>query len=118
MKLGFHATKVTSDAVLMACLKLKEAVGLIPVIDSELRDNRMKKSTRYSIAELLKQSKYSQLAGYEDTDGAERLALDPAMRQVTESIINAYFSDINIWIFIVRNLRFWHKLEEHKGKSS
>jgi len=31
---------------------------------------------------LLRQSVYSRLAGYEDTNDAERLSVDPAMRQV------------------------------------
>ncbi len=32
--------------------------------------------------EKLRQSMYSRLAGYEDTNDAERLSVDPAMRQV------------------------------------
>jgi hypothetical protein len=80
LKLEFHGTKVTSDAGLLAYRELDEALGLTSAIDSELRDNRTGNNTRHSIAALLRQSIYSRLAGYEDTNDAERLALDPAMR--------------------------------------
>lgn len=83
LKLEFHGTKVTSDAGLLSYRELNEALGLTSAIDSELRDKRTGKNTRHSIAALLRQSIYSRLAGYEDTNDAERLALDPAMRCVT-----------------------------------
>jgi len=82
LKLEFHGTKVTSDAGLLAYRELDEALGLTSVIDSELSDNRMGKNTRHSIAALLRQSIYSRLAGYDDTNDAERLCVDPAMRHV------------------------------------
>ena len=82
LKLEFHGTKVTSDAGLLAYRELDEALGLTSAIDSELRDNRTGKNTRHSIASLLRQSKYSRLAGYDDTNDAERLCVDPAMRHV------------------------------------
>ncbi|MCP4612819.1 MAG: IS1380 family transposase [Planctomycetes bacterium] len=82
LKLEFHGTKVTSDAGLLAYRELDEALGLTSAIDSELRDNRTGKNTRHSIAALLRQSIYSRLAGYEDTNDAERLCVDPAMRHV------------------------------------
>jgi len=50
--------------------------------DSELCDNRTGKNTQHSIAALLRQSIYSKLAGYADTNDAERLCGDPAMRHV------------------------------------
>ena len=40
----------------------------------------LRKNTRHSIAALLRQSIYSRLAGYDDTNDAERLCVDPAMR--------------------------------------
>jgi len=40
MKLEFHGTKVTSDAGLLAYRELEEALGLIAMIHSELRDIR------------------------------------------------------------------------------
>ena len=40
------------------------------------------------MAALLRQSTYSRLAGYEDTNDAERLAVDPAMRWVVGARAN------------------------------
>lgn len=50
--------------------------------DSELRDIRTGKNTQHGLTALLRQSIYSRLAGYDDTNDAERSAVDPAMRHV------------------------------------
>ena len=82
LKLEFHGTKVTSDAGLLAYRELDEVLGLIAMINSELRDIRTGKNTQHGIAALLRQSIYSRLAGYDDTNDAERLCVDPAMRHI------------------------------------
>jgi hypothetical protein len=82
LKLEFHGTKITSDAGLLACRELDEALGLTSVIDSELRDIRKGKNTQHGLTALFRGSIYSRLAGYDDTNDAERLAVDPAMRHV------------------------------------
>ena len=82
LKLEFHGTKVTRDAGLLAYRELDEALGLTIMIGSEFYDNRKGKNTQHNITALLRQSIYNRLAGYDDTNDAERLALDPAMRQV------------------------------------
>jgi len=51
-------------------------------ISQVLRDNRTGKNTRHSLAALLRQSIYSRLAGYDDTNDAECPCVDPAMRHI------------------------------------
>lgn len=82
LKLEFHGTKVTSDGGLFAYRDLDDALGLTSTVDSELRDIRTGKNTQHGLAALPRQSIYSGLAGYDDTNDAERLAVDPAMRHV------------------------------------
>jgi len=82
LKLEFHGTKVTTDAGLLAYRELDEVLGLTTMMDSEFYDSRQGKNTQHNITALLRQSIYSRLAGYDDTNDAERLSVDPAMRRI------------------------------------
>jgi hypothetical protein len=82
LRLEFHGTKVTSDAGLLAYRELDEALGLTTMLSLDFHDNRSGRNTQHGISALIRQSIYSRLAGYEDTNDAERLCVDPAMRHV------------------------------------
>jgi hypothetical protein len=45
------------------------------MIESELHDNRKGKNTQHNIIALLRQSVYSSLAGYEDTNDGDCLSV-------------------------------------------
>ena len=82
IRLQFQGAKVTSDAGLLAVRELDEALGLTKLAGLRLADTRTGRNIQHDQVALLRQSVYSRLAGYEDTNDAERLAVDPAMRAV------------------------------------
>ena len=50
--------------------------------ESIIHDKRNGRNTRRSLGAQLRQSVFSRFAGYGDTDDVDRLAVDPAIRQV------------------------------------
>jgi hypothetical protein len=82
LRLEFHGAKITSDAGLLACRELDGALGLTEAAPTYLRETRGGRNVQHELVPLLRQSVYSRLAGYEDTNDAVRLARDPAMQAV------------------------------------
>jgi hypothetical protein len=82
LRLEFHGNTITSDAGLLACRELDQALGLTENAPAYLRETRGGRNVQHELVPMLRQSVYSRLAGYEDTNDAARLASDPAMRAV------------------------------------
>ena len=83
IKLEFHGARLTSDGGLLAYMELDEALGLFNSASDVMNDKRTGRSIQYDMTNLLRQSVYSRLAGYEDVNDAQRLTIDPVMRAVT-----------------------------------
>ena len=81
LKVDFQGSGVTSDGGLILIRELDERLGLGELIEQHLTDSRAK-NARLPFADLLRQSVYSRLAGYEDLNDAERLSQDPTFRLI------------------------------------
>jgi hypothetical protein len=82
VRLEFHGSILTSDAGLLALRELDEALGLTGMAGDYLQDRRTGRNILHHLIPLLRQSVFSRVAGYDDTNDADRLAQDPAMRVV------------------------------------
>ena len=81
LKVDFQGSRVTSDGGLILVRELDERFGFRELIEQHLTDSRGK-NTQLPLADLLRQSIYSRMAGYEDVNDAERLAQDPTFRLI------------------------------------
>jgi len=84
LRLEFHGSKVTTDAGLIAYRELESVLGLFESASQVLLDRRTGRNVQHGMGNLLRQSIYSRLAGYEDVNDATRMSKDPVMRAITE----------------------------------
>src|SRR5579859_6792360 len=82
LKVDFQGSRVTSDGGLILVRELDERLGFGELIEQHLTDSRRGKNTQFPFADLLRQSVYSRLAGYEDLNDAQRLSQDPIFRLI------------------------------------
>jgi len=81
LMVDFQGSRVTSDGGLILVRELDERLGFGELATACLTDTRAK-NAQLPIVDLLRQSVYSRLAGYEDVNDAERLARDPSFRLI------------------------------------
>ena len=82
VRVEFRGATITSDAGLLACRELDDALSLTDSADEFLKESRTGKNILHQLIPLLRQSVYSRLAGYDDTNDADRLSQGPALRVV------------------------------------
>src|SRR5262249_57305936 len=82
LKVEFQGSRGTSDGGLILVRELDERLRFGELIQQHLTDSRRGKNTQFPFADLLRQSVYSRLAGYEDLNDAERLSQDPTFRLI------------------------------------
>ncbi len=81
LRVTFHGSRVTPNGGLILVRELDERLGFGELIEQHLTDSRAN-NARFSFADLLRQSVYSRLAGYEDVNDAEQLSQDPTFRLI------------------------------------
>jgi hypothetical protein len=81
-RVEFRGSTVTSDAGLLLPRELDERLGLSALIERHLSDPRTGRNYPFPLPDLVRQSIYSRLAGYEEINDAERLAGDPTFRML------------------------------------
>src|ERR1035437_2108181 len=81
LKVDFQGSRVTSDGGLILVRELDERLGFSELIEQHLTGSRGK-NTQLPLADLLRQSVYSRLAGYEDMNDAARVSQDPTFRLI------------------------------------
>ena len=82
LKVNFQGSCLTSDGGLILVRELDERLGLGNLIDEHLSDSRQGLNTKFPLVDLLRQSVYSRLAGYEDLNDAVRVSADPTFRLI------------------------------------
>ena len=82
LKVAFQGSRITSDAGLILIRELDERLGLATLISEHLSDSRQGLNTQFGLVDLLRQSVYSRLAGYEDLNDAVRVSADPTFRLI------------------------------------
>jgi hypothetical protein len=81
LRVAFQESRVTSDGGLILVWELDERLGFGELIEQHLTDSSGN-NARFPFADLLRQSVYSRLAGYEDVNDAEWLFRDPTFRSI------------------------------------
>ena len=81
LRIEFQGSRVTSDGGLVLVRELDERLGFSDLIAQHVIDPRGK-NTQFPLADLVRQSIYRRLAGYEDVNDAERLSHDPTFRLI------------------------------------
>jgi hypothetical protein len=87
LRVEFQGARVTSDGGLILVRELDERLGLSALMARHLIDSRRGKNVQLLLSDLLRQSVYSRLAGYEDVNDAARLSQDPTFRLIGSSKI-------------------------------
>src|SRR3990172_3963249 len=82
LRVVFEGSRVTSDGGLILIREMDERFGLSELIEEHLVDSRTGRNRQFPLADLLRQSVYSRLAGYEDLNDAARLSADPTFRLI------------------------------------
>ena len=76
VRVEFRGAQISSDGGLFVMRELDDSLGSSDLASAALRDTRRRKNTVHRLDGLFRQSVFGRLAGYEDVNDADRLAID------------------------------------------
>jgi hypothetical protein len=82
VRLEFRGAQLSSDGGLLVSCELDDVLGLSDLASGALNDCLLGTNAGHRLVSLFRQSVYGLLAGYEDDNDADRLAIDPVMQHV------------------------------------
>src|SRR3546814_13671449 len=82
VRLEFRGAQISSDVGLLVMRELDDVLGLSNLASEAMRDSRTGKKTLHRLDGLFRHSVFGRLAGYEDVNDADCLALAHVIRQV------------------------------------
>src|SRR5260370_17890598 len=91
LKVDFQGSRVTSDGGLVLVRELDERLGVGELIKRHLADSRGK-NRKLPLADLLRQSVYSRLAGYEDMNHPDLVSQEPTLKPTGPTNISGRWS--------------------------
>jgi len=86
LKVEFQGSRVTSDGGLILVRGMDQRLGFSDLIAQHITDPRGK-NTQFPLTDLVRQSVYRRLAGYEDVNDAEPLTHDPTFRLISSETL-------------------------------
>jgi hypothetical protein len=105
LRVDVQGSRVTSDGGLMLVRELEERLGMGALIEQHLTDTRRGRHTPLPLADWLRQSVDSRLAGDEEVNDAERVSADPTVRLIGSE---------NIWERGAALTSRWHAFETER----
>ena len=103
LRVEFQGARVTSDGGLILVRELDERLGLSELMDRHLSDSRRGKNIQLPLADLLRQSLYSRLAGFEDVNDAAPTVLGSDLSADRLAEDSGAWGSVNLSLAVVRD---------------
>ena len=92
IRADFSGGQITSDAGLLPLRAFDQRHGLTGGLAQLVCDPRQEERVRHSVLSLFRQRLYQIIAGYEDTNDADRLRVDRSLKRSLVTVLDVEFT--------------------------
>src|SRR6202050_3814575 len=94
IRADFSGGQISSDAGLLPLRAFDQRYGLTRGLAERVPDSREDERVRHSVLSLFRQRIYQIIAGYEDTNEADRLRHDPAFQILADPTLSEFNGEL------------------------